>query len=393
MLAPLRDYLRPKDPTLSPLLCITKECYFSRLSVDVGPSRPGFEDASWIISEDVNIEHLLDVFTTNDVNSNDVWDVCCHFMEHLYWHKIRLITLGPKTEALPDGHRFKPECLFGLSRLFGSTGNDMECKRLLVYTLKLQREQGDNFKVAETLRFLSDANRRVGLYEEGVGQAREALEIEERLNDKLGQAKSWHCLARLLHEDDQLDAAEEAASRAINLFLDEGDQFGVCDSHRLLGDIYLAEGDTEKAINHFETALRIASPFNWHNQQFWIHYSLAWLFSNEHQFDAAYAHVEHAKLHATNDPYNLGRAMELRAEILYQECKFEEAKSEVLRAADAFERLGATKNLEDCRKILRDIEAEVGAGGSAASSESAFNGEPLEAVPSPTSVNFSPLSA
>ena len=40
---------------------------------------------------------------------------------------------------------------------------------------------GDNSKVAETLRFLSDANRRVGLYEEGIGQAREALEIEERL--------------------------------------------------------------------------------------------------------------------------------------------------------------------------------------------------------------------
>ena len=114
------------------------------------------------------------------------------------------------------------------------------------------------------------------------------------------------------------------------------------------------------------------------------------MFSNEHQFDAAYAHVEHAKLHATNNPYNLGHAMELRAEILYQECKFEEVKSEVLRAADAFKRLGATKNPEDYRKILHDIEAEVGAGGLAASSESAFNGEPLEAMPSPTSVNSPP---
>ena len=386
MLAPLRDYLRPKDPASSPLLHMAKMRYFSRLSVDVWPSNPDFADTSWITSEDVNVEHLLDVFTTIDANSNDVWNACRCFMEHLYWHKRRLVMLGSKIEALPDDHLSKPGCLIKLSLLSRSIGNGMEYKRLLLCALNLWQERGDPHQIANTLKFLSDVNRMLGLYEEGIEQVREALEIYKWLNDKSGQAKSWHCLARLLHEDKQLDAAEEAASRAINLL---DDRLWVCLSHRLLGAIYGDKGETKKAINHYETALGIASPFNWHDQQFWIHYSLADLFFDANRFDAAHAHVEHAKSHTVNDPYCLGRATHLRAAILYRECKFEEAQSEALGAADVFEKFGAAKDLERCRKILRDIEA--GRGGSATSGQSDFNGELLEIDP-PTSVN-SPLSA
>jgi len=63
MLAPLRDHLCPRDPESSPILCTTKEYYFARLSVGVHPGKPGFEGSRWIKSEDVNAEHLLDVFT------------------------------------------------------------------------------------------------------------------------------------------------------------------------------------------------------------------------------------------------------------------------------------------------------------------------------------------
>jgi len=72
MLAPLRDYLSPSDPRLSPLLCAAKERYFVRMSVYPDPNKPNFKETRWIISEDVNVEHLLDVFTTIDTNSDDV---------------------------------------------------------------------------------------------------------------------------------------------------------------------------------------------------------------------------------------------------------------------------------------------------------------------------------
>ena len=383
MLAPLRDHLRPEDPGSSPLFCTTKDRYFARLSVFVDPGTPGFEDARWITSEDVNVEHLLDVFTSIDANSVNVWDTCVSFMRHLYWHKPRLVGLGPKIEGLPDDHGSKPTCLFGLSRLFDSVGNHVERKRLLVQALELWRERGDEHWVAETLRLLSSSNRLLGLYKEGIVQAKEALEIHKRLNSMSGQLKSWQKLAWLLYADKQLDAAEEAALRAIDLS-GEGNQFEVCDSHRLLGGICRSRGETEKAINHYETALRIASSFNWGDHLFWINCSLAELFFGEKKFDDAHAHVERAKSHAINSPYYLGCAMTLQARFWLQEHKLEEAKFEVLGAIDVFEKLGAAKDLELCRGILRDIEKET--------EKTVTSGELLETVPLPTSVN-SPFSA
>ena len=61
MLAPLRDHLCPKDPASSPLLHATKDHYFRRLLVHIDPNMPGFEEARWITSEDVNVGHLFNV--------------------------------------------------------------------------------------------------------------------------------------------------------------------------------------------------------------------------------------------------------------------------------------------------------------------------------------------
>jgi len=66
MLAPLRDYLSPEDPRTSPLFCTIKERYLTRLSAsEIDPDEPTYGEARWITSEDVNVEHLLDIFTTD----------------------------------------------------------------------------------------------------------------------------------------------------------------------------------------------------------------------------------------------------------------------------------------------------------------------------------------
>ena len=355
MLAPLRDYLRPRDPKVSSLLCAVKERYFTRMSVPFNPNDPGFVETRWIVSEDANIEHLLDVFTTIDASSTDVWRTCGQFMEHLRWHKKRLTILGPKVEGLPDDHISKSRCLYLLAELFYAVGNRVECKRLLVCALGLYRQRGSDYGVARVLRFLSGVNLEMGLRQEGIEQAREAIEISERLGDTLTQTNSLIKLALLLQKDKQLDTAGETISRAINLIGEKGDQFLLCSSYRTLGGICESQGDTDKAISHYRMVLKIATPFDWHDALFSAHVSLAQLLRNEGRFQDAQAHVEHSRPHAVHCTYYLAYVMRLQASIWCKQGRLEEARSEALRATNAFERLGATEDVEHCRELLRDI--------------------------------------
>ena len=306
--------------------------------------------------EDTNVEHLLDVFTSADTESGDIWDTCAHFLEHLSWHKLRLVSLGPKIEGLSDGHPSKSQCLFQLSRLLQSVGHHAESKRLLSHTLEICRERGDDHQVARTLEHLSEANRALRLREEGMQRAKEALEAYEQLGDVVGQAGCFRTLGFLLCDDKQLDAAEEAVSRAIDLLPEKGNEYRTSTCHGTLGLVYLSKGEIEKAIHRFEKGLGIASSFDWRNDLSWYHYFLALLFSVQRRFDDANAHAEHAKSHAFNNPHDLALSMSIQAVIYYGQSRFEQAKSEILCAVEVFEKLGAEQDLERCRDLLRAID-------------------------------------
>ena len=355
MLAPIRDYLHPQDPKSSPLLCATKDRYFTRLSVHVDPDRPGFKEAEWIKSEDVNVEHTLDVFTSIDPNSRDVWDVCRHFMQHLRWHKPQQTMLRPKIKGLPDSHHSKATCLFELAQLFGAVGNQVERKQLLTCALALEREKGDDFRVAETLMFLSDVNRVLGLYREGIQRAEEALEIYKRVGAKTRTATCLDILTRSLLDDGQLDAAESTTFHTINLLPEKGQEYLLSGSYHVLGMIYHSKGEKEKAIGYFKTALQIASPFNWQDT-FWIHHSMVLLYLTEGELDNANTHIEQAKSWVVDNVFLLGYAMYTQARIWHRQSRQEDARSEALCALEIFEKLGATRGVEDCRELHQAIE-------------------------------------
>jgi len=356
MLAPIRDYLSPKDPASAPLLCSTKELYFTRLSAHVEPGKPEFEEARWITSEDVNVEHLLDVFTTIDVTSGGVWGACRDFMTHLLWHKARLVVLGPKIEALADGHPFKPECVLTLSLLFQKVGNYVEPKRLLTHALGPSRGQGGDYQLARILEELSTAYSLMGLFEEGMQQAKEASETNGRLDGPAEQADSLVHLIRLFLSDNQLDAAEDTVPHAIDPPSEKGKQL-LCICHHLLGIVYRSKDEIEKGIYHCKVALAIASPLDWFSLLAWIHFTLARLFFDQGRFDDAHAHIAHAELHATNgnEARLLANAVKLQAAAWDIQHRFKGVKSEALRAVDAFKKLGATKDVENVMERLRQI--------------------------------------
>ena len=195
----------------------------------------------------------------------------------------------------------------------------MECKQLLSHVLKLERERGHDGRVTQIPYHLFDTDRQMGLHEEGMQQVKEALEIFGRLGGTMGQARCLVNLAWLLRGEKQLDAAEEAASRAISLILEKSSRSLVYESHRILGGIYQSKGEIEKAIHHFEIALEIASSFNCHGRLFLVHCSLAALFRDESKFDDANVHLELAKSHMINrSAYNPGRATGLQAGVRYR---------------------------------------------------------------------------
>ena len=349
MLAPLRDYLSPKDPKLCPLICTIKERYFTRMSVDLDPTKPQFKEARWIASEDVNVEHLLNAFTSIGASSDDVWDACANFMSHLFWHKPRLTVLGPKIEGLPDAHRSKSKCLLELSRLFGSIGNHTERKRLLTCALDCIRGGWCSYLIARVLGSLSDANRQMGRYKEGITMAKDAAEVFERLEDIAEEAGCLIDFAWLLFDDNQLDDAEKTTLRAI--ILGKGDQFIASASHCILGYIYRSKGEDEKAVHHLKETLRFAYHLDWHSQLAAARCPLALLFPTEDKPDTHV--IERVKTHVVDTAYYLGRAWSGRNKGRPRDMLFK-----ALRAAEVFAMIGAADELQNCADFIRSIEEE-----------------------------------
>ena len=199
----------------------------------------------------------------------------------------------------------------------------------------------------------------MGLLEEEIRQAREASEIFERLGKTTDQASTLIELAWLLNYDRQLDAAEEAASRAIELLPKKGEQLDICQAHHVLGNIHNSKDNTGRTVHHFEEAIRIASSLNVTQLSFWINRVLSEMLFLERKFDNGQARLECAKSYAVNDAHCRAHVLEAQAWVWSGQGRFEEAKSEALRALGMFEQLGASVSAERMGQVLGWINRDA----------------------------------
>jgi len=122
MLAPPRDHLLPSDPCSAPLLLTAKARYFARLDLVTESHEdgdPGLSEARWIVSEDTNVEHLIDVFTSLDAKSDDVWRTCYQYILHLIRLHLHRTILSSRIIEPQGSHPWKAGCVTSLDQLWG----------------------------------------------------------------------------------------------------------------------------------------------------------------------------------------------------------------------------------------------------------------------------------
>ena len=361
MLAPLRDYLFPKNSGSSTLLSIAKSQYFDRLCVwQHGRGVDGLTEAEWFVSEDINAEHLLDVFVSIDTECMDVWRACHQFLDHLAECKPRPVILGPKIGTLPETHPFKADCVCALATLFAVLGDFSVARRLHLHELRLWEKHGNELNGAIALTRLADANRLLGNTREGVSQAEEALKVFERLEDKCWQGHCLKIIAWGYVDCRQLKGASRCVDRLFSLLRNGGDKGLLRSCSRILATIAVQMGNLSDAKEILESTLEVPLLLGDPHSRFWITYRLAEVYFGLGDSDGVGNQITNMKSLAqvSHDQYLLGRAMELQAKVWLKTGRFAEARSEALLALSAYGKAGNSRNQEKCGELLECIEME-----------------------------------
>ena len=92
----------------------------------------------------------------------------------------------------------------------------------------------------------------------GLENAKKALSIYERLQDKMGQSKSLRLTGLIYKEQSDFINALDFQSKALQIDQELGDKGAIGSDLSNLGIVYISQGDYTKALDYYFKALRIA---------------------------------------------------------------------------------------------------------------------------------------
>lgn len=170
------------------------------------------------------------------------------------------------------------------------------------------------------LNRLSDSFYAIGDYDNSVKYASELVREAKSANDAAVQAKALFSVAESQYKLAALKEAEQAATEAYSLYSSLGDTKGLGHAMKVLGSVYGAQGDIEKAKESYSAAIGHYKKINYSHGIANCSFNLGLKFKTSKKYKEALEYLEDASFYYMNSGSASGAGMaKMEQGMVYQE--------------------------------------------------------------------------
>jgi tetratricopeptide (TPR) repeat protein len=200
---------------------------------------------------------------------------------------------------------------------------------------------GDDERRAGALRWVSNSYRTAGEVARALEPAAEAVAIADRLGDSGAQAEGLLAYGEALRDLNRFTEAENALSRALELFAELNDVDEEIEVRNSLGTLYNTFGQPELALPVLEPAAALL-PTHQDPRRAWtlLALSVAYRLAGRRQDAAALSRRVFEMSRRWGDEFVVGYALRERGWLAYDEGRYDDADRDMRAALAVFERYG-----------------------------------------------------